>query len=108
MAAPNNRVQQIQLELLRISGFNALDGERVVADLENNRDLWDGVLMTRSDPLLLVRDLGEGVWNADTLYLRSSGVNDRGLEALAQGWEADELGWVRHQEGFRVLVLWWD
>jgi hypothetical protein len=33
-------VQEIQLELLRRSSFNALNGERVVDSLLRHRDLW--------------------------------------------------------------------
>jgi len=40
-------VQEIQLELLRRSCWNALDGERVHASLMKHRDLWLAVLLDR-------------------------------------------------------------
>jgi hypothetical protein len=38
-------VQDIQLELLRRTRFNALDGEQVVASLLKHRDLWLAALL---------------------------------------------------------------
>jgi hypothetical protein len=40
-------VQEIQLELLRRTCFNALDGERVRASLLKHRDLWLAALLDR-------------------------------------------------------------
>ena len=42
-----NRVQGINLELIRLAGFNNVDGNKVVQDLEANTDLWRGVVMDR-------------------------------------------------------------
>ena len=38
-------VQDIQLELLRRTQFDAIDGERVFASLLRHRDLWLAVLL---------------------------------------------------------------
>lgn len=75
-------VQDIQLELLRRTQFNALDGERVVASLLRHRELWLAALLDRpglpnySEPshllmsgLIKLRDLPFNLWNADTLFL---------------------------------------
>ena len=40
-------VQDIQLELLRRTSFNALDGERVCASLLKHRALWTAALLDR-------------------------------------------------------------
>src|SRR5436305_1571424 len=40
-------VQEIQLELIRRTRFNAFDGERVLASLLEHRDLWLAVLLDR-------------------------------------------------------------
>lgn len=40
-------VQDIQLELIRRTTFNALDGERVCASLLKHRQLWTAVLLDR-------------------------------------------------------------
>ena len=75
-------VQEIQLELLRRSSFNALDGERVVDSLLRNRDLWISFLLDRpglanyAEPsrllmmgLIKLRDLPDNLWNADMLFV---------------------------------------
>src|SRR5207253_387024 len=92
-------VQEIQLELIRRTRFNAFDGERVVAALERHRDLWEAVLMDRScfsDPgrlplagLIKLRDLSHNYWNVDTLYiLCPDAARARRLGELAEteGW----------------------
>ena len=40
-------VQEIQLELLRRSSFNAMDGERIADSLLRRRDLWLSFLLDR-------------------------------------------------------------
>lgn len=75
-------VQDIQLELLRRTKFNALDGERVVASLLKRRHLWLAALLDRpglpnyAEPthllisgLIKLRDLPDNLWNADTLFI---------------------------------------
>lgn len=84
MSEPNSlrdaTAQEIQLELLRRTKFNDLDGERVLASLLKHRDLWLAALLDRpgladyAEPCLLLisgliklRDLPGNIWNVDTL-----------------------------------------
>src|SRR4051794_12587445 len=75
-------VQEIQLELIRRTRFNALDGERVYASLLKHRSLWRAVLLDRQGVanyatpshlltagLIKLRDLPDNLWNADTLFI---------------------------------------
>src|SRR4051812_8762382 len=72
-------VQEIQLELIRRTQYNAFDGERVLAALLAHRELWEAVLLDRPGlrhggglpamGLIKLRDLSENHWNADTLYV---------------------------------------
>jgi hypothetical protein len=75
-------VQDIQLELLPRTSFNALDGEKVCASLLQHRHLWLAALLDRpgvpnyAEPGLLLtagliklRDLPDNLWNADTLFV---------------------------------------
>jgi hypothetical protein len=72
-------VQEIQLELIRRTRYNAFDGERVAAALNAHPDLWEAVLLDRpgvAQPgqlptagLIKLRDLSSNHWNADTLYI---------------------------------------
>jgi hypothetical protein len=127
-------VQDIQLELLRRSRFNALDGERVVASLLKHRHLWLAALLDRpgvpnyaEQPLLLtaglikLRDLPDNIWNADTLFiLTRTRAQARELARIAEeeDWaggielyedqrEVDHaLGTGRREYG--LLSVWWD
>ena len=75
-------VQEIQLELIRRTSFNALNGESVIASLLKHRTLWQAALLDRpglpnySEPgflliagLIKLRDLPYNFWNADTLFI---------------------------------------
>ena len=128
-------VQAIQLELIKRATFNSFDGEMVVRDLLNHRDLWEACLMTRditaainhhlpptiaydSIDLIPLRDMGEGHWNVDTLYIIINNEKEREMKDLAKGWEADDsfllpkkmvetrLGCSSFNK--KVLCVWWD
>jgi hypothetical protein len=81
-ALRNASVQEIQLELIRRTTFNAFDGQRVCASLIRHRPLWVAVLLDRpgvpnyAEPkhlltggLIKLRDLPDNLWNADTLFV---------------------------------------
>ncbi len=113
-----SKIQELQLRLIESTNYNAMEGERVAADLRKHQDWWRACLLTRDHPsdLICLRDLEDNHWNADTLYILSSGANDAQLEELANSWTA-EVHWLSAKEadsrmgtrnGGRVLVLWWD
>jgi hypothetical protein len=127
-------VQEIQLELLRRTSFNALDGERVCASLHRHRHLWLAVLLDRpgianyAEPshllmsgLIKLRDLPENIWNADTLFiLTSTAAQARDLARIAdeEDWAGEvyvhedqqeidrALGTGRQEYG--LVSVWWD
>jgi hypothetical protein len=136
-ASPSLRdatVQEIQLELLRRSSFNALDGERVVESLLRNRDLWLSLLLDRpglpnyAKPrrlltmgLIKLRDLPDNLWNADMLFvLTPTHAQAQELARIAEeeDWagevcvykDQDEidsaLGTGRDEYG--LMSVWWD
>jgi hypothetical protein len=127
-------VQEIQLELLRRTRFNALDGERVVASLRAHRDLWLAALLDRpgipeyGNPgrllvsgLIKLRDLPDDFWNADTLYVLT-GMREQARQ-LARIIKEEDWGgqvWVCEnqeeieraigsgREDYGLLSVWWD
>lgn len=127
-------VQDIQLELIRRTKFNAMDGERIVASLLAHRDLWMAALLDRQGVpdytkpgrlltagLIKLRDLPEDYWNADKLFLLTeSREKARRLAQIAEeeDWggeiqlyldeeEIDRaLGTGRQEYG--LLGIWWD
>src|SRR4051794_18433526 len=127
-------VQEIQLELLRRTSFNALDGERIVASLRKHRDLWLAALLDRqglpdyekphrllTSGLIKLRDLDGNFWNADTLFLLTRKRSQaRRLAQIAEeeDW-AGEVYVVEDQEEidralgtgrqeYGLLTVWWD
>lgn len=127
-------VQDIQLELIRRTSYNVLDGERVYASLLAHRDLWLAVLLDRpgvpnyAHPrhlmtvgLIKLRDLPDNLWNADQLFVLTRtraqaremaaaiGREDWGGEVLVyedQRELDDAIGSGREEYG--LLSVWWD
>jgi hypothetical protein len=126
-------VQDIQLELLRRSCWNALDGQRVYDSLMGHRALWLAALLDRpgianyANPSLLLmagliklRDLPDDVWNADTLYiLTETPAQARELARIieAEDWGGEVVVYKNQEEidralgtseEFGLLSVWWD
>jgi hypothetical protein len=127
-------VQDIQLELLRRTKFNALGGERLVASLLQHRDLWLAALLDRpgvpnyagpglllTAGLIKLRDLPDTYWNADTLFvLTRTHEQARQLARIAE--EEDWGGEVRvfddqpeidralgtGRQEYGLMSVWWD
>ena len=127
-------VQDIQLELIRRTAFNAMDGELVHAGLLRHRSLWTAVLLDRpglpdyADPGLLLmggliklRDLPDDYWNADTLFVLTPTPAD--AARLKEISESEEWGGeaVLHtdlkqtdralgtgRQVYGLLSIWWD
>lgn len=129
-----NEIQALQFELMRRASFNNFDGERIVKELLAHPDLWEGVIMDRADyfyssalgetdakrrrerlakhqepvDLIRLRDIGEGYWNVDTVYLLPAEGKRRELEELVAGWGADEVGWMQNSHVPEYLRVWFD
>ncbi len=127
-------VQDIQLELLRRTAFNALDGGRVCASLLKHRHLWRACLLDRpglpnyADPghllmagLIKLRDLPDNLWNADTLFvLTPTRLAAEQLKAVAaaEDWGGEVTVYTEQEEldralgtgrqEYGLLSLWWD
>jgi hypothetical protein len=127
-------VQEIQLELLRRTRIDALDGERVYVSLLSHRQLWLAALLDRPGlpnyavpgellvaGLIKLRDLPENFWNADTLFILTPTIEQ--AHQLARLAEAEDwAGEIRVHEdpeeltqalgagrqGYGLLTVWWD
>jgi hypothetical protein len=128
-------VQEIQLELIRRTKFNAFDGELIYASLMKHRSLWQAVLLDRPGlanygkpghllmaGLIKLRDLEANIWNADQLFILTS-KRDHALELVRiieeEDWGGEKpivydnqeetdsaLGTGRQEYG--LLSIWWD
>ena len=113
-------VQDIQLELLRRTRFNALDGERVCASLLSHRHLWKAALLDRpgvpdySEPghlliagLIKLRDLPHNLWNADTLFLLTpthQAAEELARVADTEDWGGEVHAYTKQDEMDRALA----
>jgi hypothetical protein len=128
-------VQEIQLELIRRTRFNAFDGEKIYASLLKHRHLWQACLLDRpgladySKPrhllmsgLIKLRDLDDNIWNADKLFILTKSHADAekmGRIIEEEDWGGEQpivyddqhemdmaLGTGRQE--FGLLSVWWD
>lgn len=115
-------VQDLQFALIEQASFNSFDGSAVVASLKAHPGLWRGAIMKRDD-LIPLRDIPNGYWNVDTLYILPVLGKESELEELASEWNADEISWLGGEQACgalgsyspegranprAVLSIWWD
>ncbi len=128
---PINDVQHLYFELIRRIRYNLLDGESVVRDLIDRRDLWYSVIAARLPfpvrqpdrlpiDLSLLRTTRWNDWPADTLYIWTNDEAVMQLQPLIEErWQPCEVGILLpediemalanlHDEHDRVLYIWWD
>jgi len=122
-------VQEIQLELIRRTNFNAFHGGEIAAVLQANQHLWEAVIFdslctSRSDQLLIgglikLRDLPENIWNVDTLYILSPNMASANqLAEMGEEWggmvhvfeNRDEVESALGGSGIPSMIvsIWWD
>ena len=91
-----NRAQELQLQRLGLGSFNNLYGPRVAHDLVEHEGLWESFVFGRFEyqPLIELRDLPQGILNADTVYVLTSKDRLAGILDLVKQWRADEVGWA--------------
>lgn len=127
---PINDVQRLYFELLRRVRYNLLDGERIVRDLLEWRDLWYSVTAARLPfpieqnclpiDLSLLRTTRWNDWPADTVYIWTNDEHVTQLkELIEERWQASEIAVLLpndvelinanlFEEDNRVLFVWWD
>jgi hypothetical protein len=106
--------QRLQFMLMIEASWDEFRAPTVIRDLLQHRELWLGAMMfTDSNPLWPLPYLDEQ-WNADTLYILSSGKDPDALKAVADRWYADAT-WVEDgkkpkpykREVPPILRVWW-
>ena len=128
-------VQEIQLELIRRTKFNAFDGERIHATLMMHRACWQAVLLDRPGlanyqkprhllmaGLIKLRDLDDNIWNADQLFILTA-KREQAVQ-LAHIIEEEDWGGEKPilyndqeeidsalgvgRQDYGLLSIWWD
>ena len=95
-----NKAQEAVFSLMKASSYNNFDGEVVVDSLIKNQDKWIGCIWGRFGfaELIPLRDIENGYYNADTLYLKCPKEYVIDIKLLACEWDADEVGWLVDDE----------
>ena len=115
-----SEAQLVQLDIIARTSFNLLDGKKIAELLKENRRMWRSVLMPLD--LLSLRDMQDGSWHADTLYIYpAAGFHSRLEELVKEQFGADEIQWIGGSEAEDILgtseeldqlqvilLVWWD
>ena len=104
------RIQNLLFALMENASFNNFNGKKVVQDLKDNSHLWKSATMIEqsSGSVIILRDIDDGRFTVDTLYILSSGVDDQKLELLVSTWSANAIDWTGEYAIGKVLRVWWD
>ena len=115
-----SEAQKIQLDVIAHTNFIFFEGKKIVDLLKENHRMWRAVLMPLD--LMSLRDMEDGKWHADTLYVYPEDGCQLQLEELVkEQFNADEVEWiggpnamdmlgtteVEHRSQV-ILAVWWD
>jgi len=114
-----SEAQQIQLDIIAKTNFNFFHGERIAKWLAENHKMWRAVLLPLD--FISLRDLGDGHWHADTLYIYpEDGWQFELEEVMKEQFSADETRWIGGEtavdmlgdsevsdKSYVILEAWW-
>lgn len=115
-----SEAQQIQLEIIARTNFNFFDGRKIAELLKANHKMWRAVLLPLD--FISLRDMDDGWWHADTLYIYPEDGYQFQLEELVrEQFNADEIEWIGgstaadmlgttevEDKSYVILEVWWD
>lgn len=115
-----SEAQQIQLDIIAKTNFNLFNGRKLAEWLKVNHKMWRAVLLPLD--LISLRDMAEGHWHADTLYIYpEDGYQFKLEEVLQEQFNADEIHWIGGEsagdmlgtsevddKSYVILEAWWD
>ena len=121
--SPEKRIseaQEIQLDIIARTNFNFFNGKQIAEWLRENHKMWRAVLLPLN--FISLRDMADGHWHADTLYIYpEDGWGFKLEEIMKQQFQADETSWIggetaedmlgtTEEEGQSHVILeaWWD
>ena len=115
-----SEAQQIQLDIIAKTNFNFFNGRKLAEWLKENHKMWHAVLLPLN--LISLRDMADGHWHADTLYIYpEDGFQFKLEEVLREQFGADEIRWIGGEsagdmlgtsevddKSYVILEAWWD
>ena len=115
-----SEAQQIQLEIIAKTNFNFFEGRKIAAWLKENHRMWRAVLLPLD--FISLRDMDEGHWHADTLYIYpEDGWQIKLEEVMREQFHADEISWIGgsraadllgttevQDKSYVIMEAWWD
>jgi len=115
-----SEAQQIQLDIIAKTNFNFFEGRKIAAWLKENHRMWRAVLLPLD--LISLRDMDDGHWHADTLYIYpEDGWQFKLEEIIKEQFHADEVHWIGGMsamsklgtsevadKSYVILEAWWD
>jgi len=115
-----SEAQQIQLDIIAKTNFNFFNGKKIAEWLRKNRKMWKAVLLPLN--FISLRDMSDGHWHADTLYIYpEDGWGFELEEVLKEQFGADETSWIGGKaasdmlgtpevdnKSYVILETWWD
>ncbi|HEX6034339.1 MAG TPA: hypothetical protein VFY83_07890 [Anaerolineales bacterium] len=115
-----SEAQQIQLDIIAKTNFNFFHGEQIAKWLRENHKMWRAVLLPLN--FISLRDMDDGHWHADTLYIYpEDGWQSKLEEVMKEQFGADETRWIGGEtavdmlgttevadKSYVILEAWWD
>lgn len=115
-----SEAQNFQLEVIAKTNFNSFNGREITAWLRENHRMWRAVLLPLD--FISLRDMADGNWHADTLYIYpEDGYHFKLEEIMKEQFHADETQWFGRERAIRmlgtsdikdascvILSAWWD
>jgi hypothetical protein len=115
-----SEAQNFQLEVIARTNFNSFNGKTIAAWLRENHRMWRAVLLPLD--FISLRDMADGNWHADTLYIYpEDGYHFKLEEIMKEQFHADETQWVGREDAmdmlgtseikdtsYVILSAWWD
>lgn len=115
-----SEAQNFQLEVIAKTNFNSFNGKAIAAWLRENHRMWRAVLLPLD--FISLRDMADGNWHADTLYIYpEDGYHFKLEEIMKEQFHADETQWIGGEDAMEllgtdeieytshvILSAWWD
>lgn len=115
-----SEAQNFQLEVIAKTNFNSFNGKEIARWLRENHKMWKTVLLPLD--FISLRDMDDGHWHADTLYIYpEDGYGFKLEEIMKEQFNADETQWIGREDAmdmlgtseiknasYVILSAWWD